>query len=656
MYTNSVKPFIDYLNQKFPDGLRVSDVCDDLGRQYVDLVQEGGGVHGIALAGYTFILEKMNIGFMKMAGTSAGSINTLLLNAVLTRQEAEVLEHKGKLQSKTGYYDTRSEKVLEYLSNQNLSDFVDGHPSWRKLILGFFTPGKNKGIKQRIEVPKFLLSLGTAFLIFLLASVFILVFSSSASEFYGYVKISAAVAAVGLIGVLLYFGWLVAAAMRLYKNTEKFGINPGDKFEAWLERILEENGVNTVTRLNLKLNNEINELNPRFRRDDRLAPEGLQENNDREHVLHTDESEQNGTAVKSIAGKAFTYTPEDLRKVLERIKDPEIRVEVLFDEMRPWIIYNRRLGHNLNSRLINGIMYAFHQRLEQEARLNPAVTKEQVIVSSDITHGLKVEFPGMHKMYWGNNYGISPARYVRASMSVPIFFKPMQVDFNKGQMHIIEQEWHRVLKVHKRLESCALFVDGGLLSNFPINVFYNPERPVPRKPTFGIKLEFEDESESSTINSFMGFAGSMINTMRYFYDRDFTLKHEQYAKTVRSIDTGEVHWLNFNLTEKEKVELFFRGALAATIFLAKHAMRDEEVQELIDLGKAVNLNGSTFSIFGTNKEASFKIEDCLLSDVTFEWQHYKKERLLARVLKDEKKEELKTAASPEVEVPVGQLQ
>ena len=37
-------------------------------------MQEGGGVWGIALLGYTYILEKMGIRFFSLAGTSAGAI------------------------------------------------------------------------------------------------------------------------------------------------------------------------------------------------------------------------------------------------------------------------------------------------------------------------------------------------------------------------------------------------------------------------------------------------------------------------------------------------------------------------------------------------------------------------------------------------------
>ena len=72
VFTDAVEPFISFLQEKFKDEpLCVSDIRDKFGKQYVDLVQEGGGVHGVALAGYTYVLEKMGIGFMKMAGTSA---------------------------------------------------------------------------------------------------------------------------------------------------------------------------------------------------------------------------------------------------------------------------------------------------------------------------------------------------------------------------------------------------------------------------------------------------------------------------------------------------------------------------------------------------------------------------------------------------------
>jgi predicted acylesterase/phospholipase RssA len=288
------------------------------------------------------------------------------------------------------------------------------------------------------------------------------------------------------------------------------------------------------------------------------------------------------------------------------------------------------------------MLEAFEKRWQADEQRT--ITKEIVIVSSDITHEVKVEFPGMHQMYWGDDYSISPAKYVRASMSVPFFFKPFQIDFNPGEMLTIKREWLQYMKVQKTMESCALLVDGGMLSNFPINVFYNPEIPVPRKPTFGIKLEYDDDTAPKSIKSLIDLGGKLVSTMRFFYDREFILKHDMYKKTVRSIDTGKIHWLNFNLSGEEKMELFFRGALTATLFLAKHAMTETEVKEIIALGKTVKFNDQTFSIF--HKEAMvFRTEDCLVENTTFEWRAYKLERLLDRAAKNNQTQHLKRDAS-----------
>ncbi|MBS1655056.1 MAG: patatin-like phospholipase family protein, partial [Bacteroidetes bacterium] len=80
--------------------LVVSDVKDEKGNQYVDLVQEGGGVLGVALVGYTYVLEKMGIRFFSLAGTSAGSINAMLLASCGNKEDEKmekVIDHLLKL-------------------------------------------------------------------------------------------------------------------------------------------------------------------------------------------------------------------------------------------------------------------------------------------------------------------------------------------------------------------------------------------------------------------------------------------------------------------------------------------------------------------------------------------------------------------------------
>lgn len=56
-----------------------SDIVDSKGNQYVDFVQQGGGVLGIGLIGYTYILEQAGIRFYSLAGSSAGALNALLM-------------------------------------------------------------------------------------------------------------------------------------------------------------------------------------------------------------------------------------------------------------------------------------------------------------------------------------------------------------------------------------------------------------------------------------------------------------------------------------------------------------------------------------------------------------------------------------------------
>jgi NTE family protein len=90
------------------EGKQFSDVIDDQGSQYVDLVMEGGGVLGVALVGYTYVLEEMGIRFLRVGGTSAGSINAVLVAGLGTPQER------------------KSEKIVRELANVDFWSFVDG--------------------------------------------------------------------------------------------------------------------------------------------------------------------------------------------------------------------------------------------------------------------------------------------------------------------------------------------------------------------------------------------------------------------------------------------------------------------------------------------------------------------------------------------------
>ncbi len=70
--TPEIQKILARCQQLKHNNARFSDIEDAGGHQYVDLVQEGGGVLGIALVGYTYVLENAGIRFFSLAGTSAG--------------------------------------------------------------------------------------------------------------------------------------------------------------------------------------------------------------------------------------------------------------------------------------------------------------------------------------------------------------------------------------------------------------------------------------------------------------------------------------------------------------------------------------------------------------------------------------------------------
>lgn len=77
-------------NKRFSDAISKND--DGKILQWVNFVQEGGGALGITLVGYVFVLEYLGIRFLRLAGTSAGAINTLLLASMGEKDDPKSAE------------------------------------------------------------------------------------------------------------------------------------------------------------------------------------------------------------------------------------------------------------------------------------------------------------------------------------------------------------------------------------------------------------------------------------------------------------------------------------------------------------------------------------------------------------------------------------
>ena len=240
----------------------ISDVLDKDGHQYVNLVQKGGGVLGVALVGYTYILEKMNIRFIRLAGTSAGAINTALMTVTGAKpDENNPAKIKGNKKI------PKSESILEAICNLNFFDLVDGHPAARLIIKNFIT---NNDFSTLIQ--KWI----TGIIITLIALPALDFICLGLQHEYAWVsyftKTFFVLTGFFIMLLLILISYIIFLITRL--KDAGFGINPGDFFYDWIKQNLLNNYVKTVTNLTDVASTPVDDLYLRVE-----SPESLNELN-----------------------------------------------------------------------------------------------------------------------------------------------------------------------------------------------------------------------------------------------------------------------------------------------------------------------------------------------------------------------------------------
>lgn len=211
-----------------------------------------------------------------------------------------------------------------------------------------------------------------------------------------------------------------------------------------------------------------------------------------------------------------------------------------------------------------------------------------VIIAADVTTETRVEFPKMARLYWEDPSEVSPAMFARASMSIPFFFEPFRVANVPGN-NLAKKNWAELAGINtsddpsNRIPMTAMFVDGGIMSNFPIGAFHDTSK-VPRMPTFGVKLQYDERCKTQDKFPTFGrgdlkdlgpLAGSIFNSSRHTLDFEFIKRHPDYRHLVQFIpctyrENGQVksyQWLDFNMSEEHKEGLFKQGARKAIEFV-----------------------------------------------------------------------------------------
>jgi NTE family protein len=167
-----------------------------------------------------------------------------------------------------------------------------------------------------------------------------------------------------------------------------------------------------------------------------------------------------------------------------------------------------------------------------------------VVITSDISSGKLVRLPWDYAKYGLNPDEQPIADAVRASMSIPFFFRPVK------------------LKGH-------YLVDGGALSNFPINIFDRTDGAAPRWPTFGVKLSARPENMNAPTNKVRGtisLAKALLGTMASAHDQMHLDDPAVLARTI-FVDTASVQATDFHLKPKQRDLLFKNGQRSMQDFL-----------------------------------------------------------------------------------------
>jgi NTE family protein len=193
----------------------------------------------------------------------------------------------------------------------------------------------------------------------------------------------------------------------------------------------------------------------------------------------------------------------------------------------------------------------------QDDELPPERRYKLVVTVADVTTGQLVRLPWDYRRV----YGLDPdeqsvADAVRASMAIPFFFRPVTLTASSG------------LK--------STLVDGGLLSNFPIDSLDRLDGRKPRWPSFGVTvLPNLPEGNDKVIPALAPIRAlgaphlleGVITTALVGRDQAYLNEPWVSARTIR-VDSTDAGFLDFGITDNEIEALYAKGYAAAEAFLS----------------------------------------------------------------------------------------
>ncbi len=199
-----------------------------------------------------------------------------------------------------------------------------------------------------------------------------------------------------------------------------------------------------------------------------------------------------------------------------------------------------------------------------DANLAPEQRYRLVVMVTDVTHGRLLRLPWDYHRFHLNPDTQLVADAVRMSLSIPFYFRPCQLrDPVDGRV--------------------ATVVDGGVLSNFPIEIFDRTDGAERRWPTFGVRLIPDLPAGLGSLipgpdlpsPPLVRLLKELVATA--IIGRDQThLDRPGVGERTMSVDTSGTGIVEFAIGDAERRQLVARGRQAAVDFLAKLAAKDAD--------------------------------------------------------------------------------
>lgn len=196
----------------------------------------------------------------------------------------------------------------------------------------------------------------------------------------------------------------------------------------------------------------------------------------------------------------------------------------------------------------------------EDAGADPALAADRayklVVTATDITRGRMLRLPWDYRLL-----GLDPDRQrvadaVRASISIPLFFEPVELVEGGGER--------------------LTLVDGGVLSNFPIELFDRTDDRAPRWPTLGVRVipDLPDGGPAlfpgivvPKLIPPLDLLQRVVGTAIVGHDQTY-IEQPCVRRRVIRVDTSAVGIVEFDADAAKRALLVANGERAAAEFLA----------------------------------------------------------------------------------------